>query len=151
MRFLCGDMSEGPKHVKAKTSYTVFVLSTLLRKQPGMNVARFKIFKEFARRRPLEMNKPDSPFYHAVKHQRKSDDDVWKMRSLSEKMKSANFSLATAAKNAGFQCRVTNHSVRKTCISRLLDADVPNNFVAQLSGHRSLKSLADYKSASYEH
>ena len=33
--------------------------------------------------------------------------------------------------------KVTNHSVRKTCISRLLDADVPENFVAQLSGHKS--------------
>ena len=63
----------------------------------------------------------------------------------SEKMKS------TAAKDAGLQGRVTNNSVRKTCISRLLDAEVPNNFVAQLSGHRSLKSLDDYKSASYEH
>ena len=41
--------------------------------------------------------------------------------------------------------------MRKTCISRLLDADVPKNFVAQLSGHRSLKSLDDYKSASYEY
>ena len=49
------------------------------------------------------------------------------------------------------QGRITNHSVRKTCISRLLDADVPDNFVAQLSGHRSLKSLDAYKSASHEH
>ena len=36
MRFWCGDMSEGSKHVKAKTSYTVFVLSILLRKQPAI-------------------------------------------------------------------------------------------------------------------
>jgi len=27
--------------------------------------------------------------------------------------------------------KVTNHSVRKTCISRLLDADVPENFAAK--------------------
>ena len=109
-----------------------------------------KIFKEFARRRPLEMNKPDSPFYLAVKHKRKPDDNVWYMRSPLGKNEIGKF-LSTAAKNAGLQGRVTNHSVRKTCISRLLDADVPNNFVAQLSGHRSLKSLDDYKSASYEH
>ena len=109
-----------------------------------------KIFKEFARRHPLEMNKPDSPFYLAVKHQRKPDDDVWYMRSPLGKNEIGKF-LSTAAKNAGLPGRVTNHSVRKTCISRLLDADVPNNFVVQLSGHRSLKSLDDYKSASYEH
>jgi len=109
-----------------------------------------KIFKEFAHRRPLEMNKPDSPFYLAVNHKQKPDDDVWYIRSPLGKNEIGKF-LSAGAKHAGLQGRVTNHSVRKTCISRLLDADVPNNFVAQLSGHRSLKSLYDYKSASYEH
>ena len=59
--------------------------------------------------------------------------------------------LSTTAKNAGLHRegkKVTNHSVRKTCISRLLDADVPENFVAQLSGHKNTKSLQSYKSAS---
>ena len=93
--------------------------------------------------------RPNSPFYLAVKHQRKQDDDVWNMRSPLAKNEIGKF-LPTAAKNAGLQGRVTNHSVRKTCISRLLDEDVPDNFVAQLSGHRSLKSLNAYKSASHE-
>ena len=59
--------------------------------------------------------------------------------------------LSTAAKNAGLHRegkKVTNHSVRKTCISRLLDAEVPENFVAQLSCHKNTKSLQSYKSAS---
>jgi len=96
------------------------------------------------------MNKPDSPFYLAVKHQRKPNDNVWYMRSPLGKNEIGKF-LSTPAKNAGLQGRVTKHSVRKTCISRLLDADVPDNFVAQVSGHRSLKSLDAYKSTSYEH
>ena len=75
---------------------------------------------------------------------------MWYMRSPLGRNEIGKF-LSTAAKNAGLQGRVTNHSVRKTCISRLLDVDVPNNFVAQLSSHRSLKSLDDYKSALYEH
>ena len=100
-----------------------------------------KIFKEFARRRPLEMNKPDSPFYLAVKHQRKPDDDVWYVRSPHGKNEIGKF-LSTAAKNAGLQGRATNHLVRKTCISGLLDAE---------EARCSLKSLDDYKSASYEH
>ena len=73
---------------------------------------------------------------------------IWEVRL--EKNEISKF-LSTAAKNAGLQGRVTNHSVRKTCISHPLDTGVPNNFVVQLSGHRSLKSLDDYKSASYEH
>ena len=37
--------------------------------------------------------------------------------------------------------KVSNHSVRKTSVGRLLEADVQPNFVAQLSGHKNLKSL----------
>ena len=109
-----------------------------------------KLYKEFVKRRPVEMNGPDSPFYLAVKHQRKPEDEVWYMKSPLGHNEIGKF-LSTAAKNAGLQGRVTNHSVRKTCISRLLDADVSENYVAQLSGHRSLKSLDAYKSASFEH
>ena len=65
------------------------------------------------------------------------------MRSPLGKNEIGKF-LPTAVKNAGLQGRVT-------CISRLLNADVPDNFVTQLSGHRSLKSLDAYKSASHEH
>ena len=39
----------------------------------------------------------------------------------------------------------------KPCIGRLLDADVPTNYVAQLSGQKNLKSLDSYKSASLLH
>ena len=46
---------------------------------------------------------------------------------------------------------MTNHAVRKTSIGRLLDADVPVNYVAQLSGHKNLKSLDSYKCASLLH
>ena len=59
--------------------------------------------------------------------------------------------LSTAGKNASLQGIETKHSVRRTCISCLLDSKVSNNFVAQLSGHRNQESLDVYKSASYEH
>ena len=52
-----------------------------------------KIFKEFARRRPLEMNKPDSPVNLAVKHKRKPVTTYGICEVLLVKMKSANFSL----------------------------------------------------------
>ena len=56
-----------------------------------------------------------------------------------------------AAQRAGLQGNITNHSVQKTCISRPMDADVPVNYVAQLSRHKNLKSLDSYKAASVEH
>ena len=59
--------------------------------------------------------------------------------------------METAAQSAGLQGNFTNHTVRKTCISRLMDAEVSLNYVAQLSGHRNLKSLDSYKAASADH
>ena len=59
--------------------------------------------------------------------------------------------LTKAAKNAGLPGNVTSHSVRKTCISRLMEAEVPFNYVAQLSGHKNLKSLDSYKTPSDDH
>ena len=97
----------------------------------------------------METNKPDSPCYLAVKHQHKPDDDVWYMRSPLGKNEIGK-SLSAAAKNAGLQGRVNNQSVRKSCISHILNADVPDNFVAQLSGRRSLKSQR-LQIGSYEH
>ena len=59
--------------------------------------------------------------------------------------------MKTAAQSAGLQGNFTNHTVRKTCISRLMDAEVSLNYVAQLSGHRNLRSLDSYKAASADH
>ena len=46
---------------------------------------------------------------------------------------------------------MSKHSVQKTSISRLLDANIPENFVAQLSGHKSTESLQSYKTAGEQH
>ena len=99
------------------------------------------------------MNAPESPFYLAARDNRRSNEEVWYMKAPLGKNEIKKF-LSTAAKNAGLQRegkKVTNHSVTKTSISRLLDADVPENFVAQLSAHKSTKSLQSYKSASAKH
>ena len=96
------------------------------------------------------MNKVDSPFFLAIKHKQVPDDNTWYMKCPLGKNQIGKFP-STAAKNAGLPqvsgAKVTNHSVRKTSISRLLDADMPENFVAQHSGHKSTESLQSYKSA----
>ena len=135
MRFLCGDMSEGPNTSRPRQTIQCSCFPSYC----GNERFPVKIFKEFARRRPLGTNKPDSPFTSQSDTSKNQVTTYGICEVYLRKMKSANFSL----------------SLRKTlvysCISLLLDADVPDNFVAQLSGHRSLKSLYAYKSASYEH
>ena len=46
-----------------------------------------------------------------------------------------------AAKAAHFLGNISNHSVRKTCIPRPMDADVSENYLAQLSGHKPRCSI----------
>ena len=82
------------------------------------------------------MKKPESPFFLAINRKRKPEDKIWFVRSALGKNKIGEF-LAKAARNAGLPGNLTNHSVRKTCISRLMDADVPENYVAQLSGQKN--------------
>ena len=99
------------------------------------------------------MNTPESPFYLAVRPNWCSNEKVWFMKAPLEKNEIGKF-LSATAKTAGLHGegkQVTNHSVSKSCISRFLDADVPENFVAQLNGHKSTESLQSFKSASVKH
>ena len=113
-----------------------------------------RLFKKFKSHRPSEMSKVDSPLFLAIKYKRAPDDNTWYMKCPLGKNQIGKF-LSTAAKNVGIPqvsgAKVTNHSVRKTSISRLLDANMPENFVAQhsshLGGHKSTESLQSYKSA----
>lgn len=109
-----------------------------------------RVYKEFTKHRPDEMIVPEAPFFLAINHQRRPENPVWYRRAPLGKNEISKF-LSKAAKNAHIEGNITNHSVRKTCISRLMDADIPANFVAQLSGHRNLKSLDSYKTASRVH
>ncbi|KAK3728340.1 hypothetical protein QZH41_002174 [Actinostola sp. cb2023] len=109
-----------------------------------------KLYKAFASHRPEAMKKPDSPFFLAVNHKRKEGSGIWYSNSPLGKNSIGKF-LVSAAQAVGLPGNVSNHSIRKTCISRLMDAGIPENYVAQLSGHKNLKSLDAYKSASTSH
>ena len=100
------------------------------------------------------MNEPDAPFFLAVRHgDRRVNPEVWYMKAPLGKNEIGKF-LKTAADETSLQrqgSKVTNHSVAKTSIGRLLDANTPESFVAQLSGHKNLQSLQSYKSANENH
>ena len=100
------------------------------------------------------MNQPDSLLFLAVRHgSRREKSDIWYMKAPLGKNQIGKF-LSTAAEEAGIQrtgAKVSNHSARKSSISRLLDTNTPENFVAQLSGHKTIQSLQSYKSASEQH
>lgn len=69
---------------------------------------------------------PGGPLYWC------SNDEVWYIKAILCKNAMRKF-FSTVVKNPGLQLegnRATNPSVRKTCISRLLDADILENYPA---------------------
>lgn len=111
-----------------------------------------KLWKKFQSHRPKQMNEAQSPFFLAINHNRPTDSPVWfKNCPLGKNQIGMFLSKAVECGHlSGFK-KVANHSVRKTSIGRLLDANVPETFVAQLSGHKSLSSLGHYKVPSAKH
>ena len=113
-----------------------------------------RVFKIFESHRPEKAKAPSYPFFLAINHKgwREKPNGWYKLSPLG-KNQIGTF-LPKAAQKAGLQAcgkKIANHSVRKTSISRLLDGGTPENFVAQLSGHKNLQSLSSYKSASITH
>ena len=101
-------------------------------------------YKLFAARRPADMLHDDSPFFLAINHR-------WAPGSTGQWYKNAPMGkntiaamLNTACENAGIHGKRTNHSARKTCVKRALDTGCPREYVAQLTGHKSVTSLENY-------
>ena len=93
----------------------------------------------------------DAPFDLVVNHQRKPTEKEWFLGRPLEKNEFGKFlkdGFAAAKLDDANKKKVSNHSVRKTSVGRLLEAEVQPNFVAQLSIHKNLKSLDSYHSAS---
>ena len=117
----------------------------------GTNRCPVQHYKVFESHRPEKAKDPELPFFLAVNlNWRQSQNAIWYKSSPLGKNQIGNF-LSKAARSAGLQLKnkkVANHSVRKSSIFRFLDAGVPKNFVTQLSGHKNIRSLTAYKSAS---
>ena len=108
-----------------------------------------EFYKAFQSHRSEAMLDPDAPFYLSVNHRRKPSDKVWYLdRPLGKNKIGKLLKDAFASAKLDETNKVSNHSVRKTNIGRLLEVDFQPNFVAQLGGHKNLKSADSYHSAS---
>jgi len=100
------------------------------------------------------MNEDDSPFYLAVNNNLKgriaSDERVtpW-FKAGPVGINKLNGLMKTMAQKAGINNeRLRNHSGRKTMIQTLSENDIPLTHIAQLSGHKNLKSIENYSKES---
>lgn len=101
------------------------------------------IYKLYGSHRPVEGLAPESDFYLAINHKKRPEDFVWYKRSPLGINMLKNM-MSTMCKAAGIQGHKTNHSVRRTVINRLIESGVPDHVTAQLSGHKSVASIAAY-------
>ena len=111
----------------------------------GGQKCRVFAFEEYVRRRPVEMNSDDAPFYLAAKS--KPVSHTWfKKQPLG--VNSLGAFMKEMAQAAGLDGRYTNHSARRTMISTVRKEDVEPLNIIGLAGQRNLKSLDSYSEAS---
>lgn len=109
------------------------------------NAARcpVRLFDVFASHRPQEALSPDYPFYLSINHCRSAGAHVWYMRGKMGINHLAQM-LPRMCQKAGISGRKTNHSIRRTTASRLLNAGVHATSVAMVTGHKNVASLNIY-------
>lgn len=56
----------------------------------------------------------------------------------------------TMSMKAGLMGRHTNHSGRKTTVTKLVEKNIPVNDIMQLTGHKNVKSINDYSTANIQ-
>ena len=109
-----------------------------------------RVYKVFAEKRPPCTKEADSPFYLAVNNVRERSASIkpW-FKTNKVGINKLGGLMKNMAEKAGLENpKLTNHSARKTMIQTLSEKGVPPTHIAQLSGHRNLKSIENYSSLS---
>ena len=104
-----------------------------------------RLFQLYMSKRPddLEMT---GPFYLSAKHCANKDDITWFTRQPVGKNTISGFMKqiikGTSAESNGK--KISNHSGRKTCVKKLKRAQVPEESIIKVTGHKTAKGLRAY-------
>ena len=105
-----------------------------------------QLFKKYISLRPQHTKDSNSLFY--IQPAIKINDMMWYknqpvgINSLGKYMKLMS--------DGADICKKTNHSARKTMITKLMQNDIHPNHVAQLSGHKNLLLLESFRCTTEE-
>ena len=106
------------------------------------------LFKTYISHRPPHTTKDDSPFYLQPANIISTRSNIW-YKNQPVGINSLKKYMKTMTENAGISGKkTTNHSARKTMITKLVQNDTNPLHVAQLTGHKNIKSLDSYSVAS---
>ena len=109
------------------------------------------LFKQCVERRPLNM-RWSGPFYLSIKANRRLNDNIWFKTQPIGVNTTSNMMKTTVAGTTLEESheKFTNHSARKTTVSKLKKANVELSDIVKVTGHRSVQSLDDYDEANEE-
>ena len=111
------------------------------------------VYKLYAQKRPEKMLEDDSPLYLAINNNLKAGSlqtkEWFKTGPVGINKNKLNSLMKTMAQKAGINNeRLRNYSGRKTMIQTLSKNDIPPTHIAQLLGHKNLKSIENYSKVS---
>ena len=116
--------------------------------QTGGERCPVAFFRQYISRRPPNLSM-SGPFYLSIKYNRGSSDEIWyRVKPMGEKkinpmMK--NIISETTLESS--EKRFSNHSARKTLVSKMKKAILEWSSIAKVTGHRNIQSLDDYDEA----
>ena len=87
----------------------------------------------------------DNAFY--LRPLPKPNGQIWYFKKAAGREKLGNV-VKNIMKKAGFKGHFTNHSLRRSCATRLYDAGVPEQVIQETTGHRSSDGIKAYKCTS---
>lgn len=106
------------------------------------------LFKQFVSRRPQNL-KTTGAFYLSIKTNRKPDDNLW-FKAQAMGVNKINAMMKGIVEDTILEStdkKFTNHSARKTVVSKLKKANIERSGIAKVTGHRNIQSLDDYDEA----
>ena len=104
-------------------------------------IAFYELIQEH---RPLECLGDDSPFFLTINSRGcKSTEKKW-YKNMPMGINTLGKIIKTMAEKAGIKGKKTNHSLRRTACSDLLNAGVAPTAIQQLTGHKNVQSVTNY-------
>ena len=116
--------------------------------QTGEGKCPVALFRQYISRRPPNL-RTSGPFYLSIKYNRRADDEIWyKVQPMGEnKINSMMKSIISGTSLETSEKRFSNHSARKTVVSKMKKANLERSAIAKVTGHRDIRSLDDYDEA----
>ena len=116
--------------------------------QTGGERCPVALFRKYISRRPPNL-RTSGPFYLWIKYNRGSSDEIqYKVQPMGQnKINSMMKNIISETTLESSEKRFSNHSARKTLVSKMKKANLERSSIAKVTGHRNIQSLDDYDEA----